>query len=149
MTVRKLAHEKLEADLKALPDLPRAELQRRWVELYGLPCPRHISRLLLTRAIAYRMQERVLGGLDKRLIRTLVRAATDVADGRPIGPAGPMIKPGTRLLREWSGAVHEVIVLEKGVLYRGKNWPSLSSVAREITGARWSGPRFFGLKQTS
>ncbi len=56
------------------------------------------------------------------------------------------IKPGTRLLREWHGVVHEVIVLESSVLYCEKNWPSLSAVAREITGTRWSGPRFFGLK---
>jgi hypothetical protein len=57
----------------------------------------------------------------------------------------PKIKPGTRLLREWQGTVHEVLVLERGVAYQGKTWPSLSAVAREITGARWSGPRFFGL----
>ncbi len=55
-------------------------------------------------------------------------------------------RPGTRLLREWQGVVHEVIVLESSVHYRGETWPSLSAVAREITGTRWSGPRFFGLK---
>ena len=56
------------------------------------------------------------------------------------------IKPGTRLLREWQGRMHEVIILEEGALYDGRTWTSLSAVAREITGARWSGPRFFGLK---
>ena len=56
---------------------------------------------------------------------------------------------GTRLLREWQGRVHEVLILDKGVEYRGKAWPSLSAVAREITGTRWSGPRFFGLNGAS
>ena len=74
------------------------------------------------------------------------RAAADLAAGQTPVSAGPKIKPGTRLLREWQGKVHEVIVLETGVEYRGEAWPSLSAVAREITGTRWSGPRFFGLK---
>ncbi|MCA9758832.1 MAG: DUF2924 domain-containing protein [Candidatus Eisenbacteria bacterium] len=71
--------------------------------------------------------------------------AADLKAGKPPTPP-PRIKSGTRLLREWQGTVHEVIVLDEGVHYRGKAWPSLSAVAREITGARWSGPRFFGLK---
>ncbi|MCB9617762.1 MAG: DUF2924 domain-containing protein [Sandaracinus sp.] len=139
----------LAAELAALPDLPRAELKQRWQELYGIPCPVRMSRKLLRYAIAYRLQERVYGGLDKKTLRRLEKAAASLAAGRSLGPAGPRIKPGTRLLREWQGTVHEVIVLEKGVRYRGKAWPSLSAVAREITGARWSGPRFFGLKEAA
>jgi hypothetical protein len=135
----------LEADLDALPDLPRSELQKRWVDLYQTPCPAQISRRILTRALAYRMQEQVLGGLDALTLRRLDRAARDLAAGRPVAAPVPKIKPGTRLLREWNGKVHEVIVLERGVRYRGQSWPSLSAVAREITGTRWSGPRFFGL----
>lgn len=134
----------LEAELKALPDLPRAELQRRWVELFEIPCPTQISRQLLTRAIAYRMQEQLFGGIDRVTQRRLDRAAADLAAGRKFAAPGTKMKTGTRLLREWNGKVHEVIVLEKGVQYRGKLWPSLSAVAREITGTRWSGPRFFG-----
>lgn len=146
MTARKLAREqKLESELKTLPDLPRAELRKRWVELYETPCPRQISRPLLTRALAYRMQEQVFGGLDRVTQRRLDRATADLATGRSFTTGGSKIKPGTRLLREWNGRVHEVIVLEKGVQYRNRSWPSLSAVAREITGARWSGPRFFGL----
>lgn len=146
MTARKLAREqKLEAELKALPDLPRSELQKRWVELYETPCPAQISRRILTRAIAYRMQEQALGGLDALTLRRLARAERDLAAGRPVAAPVPKIKPGTRLLREWNGKVHEVIVLERGVRYRDQTWPSLSAVAREITGTRWSGPRFFGL----
>lgn len=134
----------LEAELKALPDLPRAELQRRWVELYEIPCPAQISRQLLTRAIAYRMQEQLLGGLDRATQRRLDRATADLAAGRKFATTAAKMRTGTRLLREWNGKVHEVIVLERGVEYRNKLWPSLSAVAREITGTRWSGPRFFG-----
>jgi len=91
------------------------------------------------------MQEQVLGGLDRATRRKLERATVDLAAGKALARPVPKSQPGTRLLREWQGVVHEVIVLEHSVLYRGKNWPSLSAVARAITGARWSGPRFFGL----
>ena len=106
-----------------------------------------MSRVFLLRALAYGIQEKALGGLDRTTRRRLDRAAADLAAGRTPAPPGPRIKPGTRLLREWQGKVYEVIVLEKGVQYRGDSWPSLSAVAREITGTRWSGPRFFGLKE--
>ena len=126
--------------------MTRAELKGRWQELYGSLPPAHISRNLLLRAVAYRMQEEAYGGLSAKTRKQLARAAQEVAAGRPLAIPSSRIKPGTRLLREWHGVVHEVIVLESSVLYREKNWPSLSAVAREITGARWSGPRFFGLK---
>lgn len=131
--------------LAALQGLSYEVLKARWQELFGTPLQARLSRRLLLYAIAYRMQEQVLGGLTPATRRQLMRAAQDLARGRaPSSPA--TIKPGTRLLREWQGVVHEVIVLERGVQYRGKAWPSLSAVAREITGTRWSGPLFFGLK---
>jgi len=133
-------------DLDALCELPRAELRERWQALYGSPPPAQISRKLLLRAIAYRMQEEIYGGLSAKTRRQLARVAQDLAAGRSPKAPATKIKPGTRLLREWQGVVHEVIVLENSVQYRDKDWPSLSAVAREITGARWSGPRFFGLK---
>lgn len=145
MPPRKVAQETLAAELAALPTLPRRMLQQRWVDLYGSSCPAHMSRGLLVRALAYRMQENVLGGLDRTTQRRLDRAAADLAAGRSFAAPGAKIKPGTRLLREWNGRVHEVIVLEGKVQYRDQSWPSLSAVAREITGTRWSGPRFFGL----
>ncbi len=143
---RKRAYEGLSAELAALGELSRRNLKLRWESLYGMPPPAHTSRLLLLRAVAYRIQEQALGGLDPTTRRRLARAAEDLAAGRT--PAAPKrkIKPGTRLLREWQGVVHEVIVLESDVQYRGESWPSLSAVAREITGTRWSGPRFFGLR---
>ncbi len=133
-------------DLEALYELTRAELKGCWREFYGSLPPAHISRKLLLRAVAYRMQEEAYGGLSVRIRKQLGRASQDLAAGRSPKASTAKIKPGTRLLREWQGVVHEVIVLEDSVLYRGKDWPSLSAVAREITGARWSGPRFFGLK---
>lgn len=135
----------LAADLAALHELSLDELKGRWLDLYGSTCPPRMSREFLFRAIAYRIQEQALGGLDRSTRRRLDRAAADLAAGRTPTALAPKIKPGTRLLREWQGKVHEVIVLEKGVEYREKSWPSLSAVAREITGTRWSGPRFFGL----
>lgn len=147
MARRRQASTTLAGDLAALEELSRAELRQRWEDLYGIPCSTHMSRQLLLRALAYRMQEQALGGLDPATRRRLDQAAKDLAAGRPLAAPAPKIKPGTRLLREWQGVVHEVIVLDRGVQYRDQSWPSLSAVAREITGTRWSGPRFFGLKE--
>ena len=135
----------LASDLAALPDLPLSDLKERWQAVYGTPPPPRLGRTLMVRAIAHRLQERTLGGLTPATRRRLARAADELAAGR-LG-AAPAIKPGTRLLREWQGVVHEVVVLEDGVRYRGTTWRSLSAVAREITGTRWSGPLFFGLKE--
>ncbi len=146
MARRKHAGETLAADLAALQELSHGELKQRWQDLYGSECPARTSRAFLLRAVAYRIQEQALGGLDRATRRRLVRASEDLAAGRNPATSAPKIKPGTRLLREWQGVVYEVMVLESGVQYRGDPWPSLSAVAREITGTRWSGPRFFGLK---
>ncbi len=134
------------AELEALNPLSQKELRERWVELYETTCPRFMKRGLLIRALAYRIQENAFGGLDRATRRRLDQAAAALDAGRPVSPPGPKFKPGTRLLREWQGTTHEVLVLEKGVQYRDREWPSLSAVAEEITGAHWSGPRFFGLK---
>ncbi len=136
----------LARDLAALPGLPLDDLKARWRELYGTPPPPKLSRKLMVRAIAYRLQEQALGGLGPVTRRRLARAAEDIGAGRPPSAGSSTIKPGTRLLREWQGVTHEVTILETGVQYRGETWASLSAVAREITGTRWSGPVFFGLK---
>jgi len=138
--------KRLADELAALSGLSYAALRARWPELYGAPLQARLSRRILLYAIAYRLQEQVLGGLTPATRRKLARAAKDLAEGRAPTQPAMTIKPGTRLLREWQGVVHEVIVLERGARYRGKQWPSLSAVAREITGTRWSGPLFFGLK---
>lgn len=143
---REGADRAIAEELRALPDLSLDELKRRWEDLYGSPPPSRLGRMLMTRAIAYRMQEHAFGGLRPVIQRRLARAADEVGARRTPSAPPATIKPGTRLLREWQGVTHEVIVMEDGVQYRGETWPSLSAVAREITGTRWSGPLFFGLK---
>ena len=149
MKRKKRSTADVEAELDALESLSHAELKARWNELYEVPCPPHMSRKFLLRAAAYRIQENAFGGLSRATRRRLEKIAADVATGKPLRSPGPQIKPGTRLLREWQGVVHEVTIREDGVEYRDRTWPSLSAVAREITGARWSGPRFFGLKEAA
>ncbi len=115
--------------------------------LYGTEPPRRISRDLLVRALVYRIQEQALGGLKPSTRRLLAKVAADASDRRPIRAAPePTLKPGTVLLREWHGTQHQVIVREDGIVFLGKTYKSLSQVARRITGTKWSGPLFFGLK---
>lgn len=144
-----MSREDLASELARLPTLDRAELQARWHALYGRDTPVQISRPILVRAIAYRMQEQVLGGLKPATRRLLDKVADDLAAGRPVTTQAPTLKSGTQLLREWRGKTHEVIVSEDGVLFRGERYRSLSEVARVITGSRWSGPRFFGLTSST
>ena len=137
---------RLAEDLAGLPGLNRKDLIEHWRDLYGNEPPRGISQQLLLRAVAYKMQERVLGGLKPSTRRLLAKIAEDASAGRQTTISSPVIKPGTRLLREWHGLTHEVVVLDVGVQFQGKQYRSLSEVARLITGTRWSGPLFFGLK---
>lgn len=143
---REGADRALAEELAALPDLPPDDLKRRWRDLYGSPPPSRFGRALMIRTIAYRLQEQAFGGLRPVTRRRLARASEEIGAGRTPSAVPAAIKPGTRLLREWQGVTHEVIVLEDGVQYRGATLASLSAVAREITGTRWSGPLFFGLK---
>ena len=124
-----------------------ANLKQRWRALYGSEPPPHISRELLIRALAYRIQEKALGGLKPSTRRLLTKVAADASARRPIEVAPePSIKPGTVLLREWHGTQHQVIVREDSIVFNGKRYKSLSQVAYRITGTKWSGPLFFGLK---
>lgn len=132
-----------------LQELDTAALRTLWGEIFGRPPPKHANRDLLPRALAYNIQVQAFGGLRPATRRRLARAAEEIAAGRTPSAPPAVVKPGTRLLREWQGVTHEVIVMEDGVQYRGKTWSSLSAVAREITGTRWSGPLFFGLKDRS
>ena len=141
-TTSVLAHE-----IAALRQATRADLKERWRALYGTEPPRRISRDLLVRALAYRIQEKALGGLKPFTRRLLAKVAADASARRSVQVAPqPTLKPGTVLLREWHGTQHQVIVREGGIVFRGKPYKSLSEVAYRITGTKWSGPRFFGLK---
>jgi hypothetical protein len=129
MATIKKPPQALDAELNVLEELTRFELMQRWEDLFGVPSPARMSRVFLLRAVAYRMQEQALVGLDRATRRRLERAAVDLAAGRAVAAPRPKIKPGTRLLREWQGITHEVIVLEKGVQYRDQTWPSLAAIA--------------------
>jgi hypothetical protein len=136
----------LAAGVAALAGMTAADLRTEWRRLYRAHPPKKLSRDLLELAVAWKLQERVLGGfsaITKRQLAELAQtmeAKSDVAKTRKIS-----LKPGARLLRAWGGETHEVVVVEDGFLWRGKTWRSLSVIVREMTGTRWSGPRFFGL----
>jgi hypothetical protein len=134
-------------EIEELQEATSANLKERWRALYRSEPPRRISRDLLIRALAYRIQEKVLGGLTPSTRRLLTKVAADASARRPIQVAPePGLKPGTVLLREWHGNQHQVIVREDGIVFNGKQYKSLSQVAYRITGTKWSGPLFFGLK---
>jgi hypothetical protein len=134
------AGEDLGMALTRLERASRHYLAELWAAYFGVAPPPRISRALMIHAVAYKMQERELGGLSTTTRRLLSEEGTRAARRSRV------IRPGTVLIREWHGVAHQVTVGEEGVLYRGERYCSLSEVARLITGARWSGPRFFGLK---
>ena len=124
-----------------LEKMDLAELRQAWTCLIGTPIPR-VSAPIFRLAIAFDLQAREAGGLSSASIR---RLETLASQGRMSVP----VQPGMRLVREWKGALHVVIVDEGGNLnWKARKWHSLSEVARAITGSRWSGPAFFGLVET-
>jgi hypothetical protein len=144
---RRMDGRGLASELAGLPHLDREALLARWHNLYGTEPPYRVSQQLLVQAIAYRLQEQELGGLKPSIRRFLAKAAEDTRNGQQISAPPPLIKPGTRLLREWHGITHEVTVMDDGVMLNGKKYKSLSEVAQLITGVKWSGPLFFGLRK--
>ena len=142
--------EDLSAEIAGLTALSRERLQAKWRELYHTETPRKIGRDLLIRAIAYRLQENAYDGLKPATRRVLAKVAEDASARRPVRIAPERtLKPGTVLLRDWHGVQHQVTVLETAIMFQKKQYKSLSEVARKITGTRWSGPLFFGLKSTN
>jgi len=133
--------------LEAIPNLPRALLVERWTEIYRNPPPKGISRRLLEYAYAYLLQVQAYGGLKPAARRKLQQLAQLSDSDIPPATAAKSraLSPGSRLVREWHGQTHIVDVLESGFQCGDRHYRSLSEVARTITGARWSGPRFFGL----
>ncbi len=131
----------------AVSGLRREDLIEEWIKAHkGLP-PKGISRRLLAYSAAYHQQARAFGGLKPATRRKLRQIAASPTDGEsPTNRQGQRqrLPPGSRLVRDWQGRTHTVEVLESGFLYDGRHYRSLSEVARVITGARWSGPRFFG-----
>ena len=139
-----------DSDIAALPTLSAHELRVVW---RGLRCGEPTagsSRDLMLREIAYKMQERTHGGLAPAIRRRLRALAEEIeANGAEALASVPLLKPGTRLLREWGGKTHTVIVLDDGFEYESERHHSLTQIARRITSAHWSGPRFFGLRKAA
>lgn len=140
----------VEHRIRELSDLSLPQLRKRWTRTFNAPVPQGMSRDLLVRGLAYRLQEQVLGALSRSTKRRLNTMAGQLRHDRHGGFAtGTALKAGTKLVREWQARSYSVIVLEDGFAYDGKRYRSLSMIAREITGARWSVPRFFGLNGRS
>jgi hypothetical protein len=116
------------------------ELRQQYQATFRQSAPPRLGGDLLRRALAYQAQAEELGGLPRRIEKHLRADSTPAEHNRH-----QRILPGTQLVREWQGEMHTVDVLERGYGWRGESFASLSAVAREITGTRWSGPRFFGL----
>ena len=135
-------HRQLECNLAALTEQSRDELIEHWSINYGRSPPKGISRRLLERAAAHEMQVAAHGGLKSEVRHRLLSA---VKHGKTAASTSRNLSPGTRLVREWNGRSHTVEVIDIGFDWNGKVYKSLSAVAFAITGARWSGPRFFGL----
>ena len=140
--------DKCTQTLERLPSMDRAELQQLWQDLFGKPPHPKLRRQLLVPILAYRVQEKVYGGL-KASTRNYLRRLALQLEANKSTPKPQRIKPGTKLLRRWHDETHEVVVTEHGYFYRGSEYKTLSEVAGLITGARWSGPLFFGLKKRS
>jgi Protein of unknown function (DUF2924) len=141
--VSELDHQKLAAEIGGLTVLNNDELKARWKAAYGTGAPARMKRGLLRYAVAYCMQEHALGGLKPSTRRLLERIASDARTGRPVRST-PLdnVRAGAVLIRRWGGVDHQGLMLQEGVMFRGKRHRSLSEVARVITGNRWSGPLF-------
>ena len=134
------------AQLRALEPMDVAGLRAEWRRLYRSTPPKRVSRELLILGVAWKIQERVQGGFSAATKRRLAALTRSLAQDGDIARARvTRAKPGSSLIREWGGRTHSVAVSEDGFEWNGKTWRSLSAIAREITGAHWSGPRFFGL----
>jgi hypothetical protein len=147
----------IQLDIERLRTLDGEALRIEWRNLFGKRAPKALPKSLLVRALAYRLQALEFGDLDPQTLRVLNayagkgagksrdRVRMDGVQGAPSVLGSPRIKPGSILVREWSGVLHRVIALEGGFAWNGGTYRSLSEVARAITGVRWNGPRFFGL----
>jgi hypothetical protein len=133
----------IDDEVRGLEALDTGALKERWLELYGSDPPKGLSAKLMRRAIAYELQVNASGGPKSSIRKTLQRSVSKVAHAE--SNAAIRIPPGTRLIRQWHGDTYVVDVSEDGVRWKDRSFSSLSAVAREITGARWNGRKFFGV----
>jgi hypothetical protein len=133
----------IRAEVEQLRSLDKDDLRARWRKMFGKEPPRALTKDLLGRMLAWRIQEKFYGGHDKATIKMLDELAR--GEAAKVG-AAPRLKPGTVLMREYRGVRHTVTIVHDGVIWQERTYPSLSTVARAITGTSWNGPRFFGLR---
>jgi hypothetical protein len=140
--------QKLASQLEQIRELNLEELREQWRTWFGTEPPPKLRSSLMVQGIAYRLQEKAFGGLKPATLRLLERIGDDAAARRQVSatPEKIRVSTDTVLIREWHGTKHQVTVLKDGFLYHAKRFRSLSEIARTITGSRWSGPLFFGLK---
>jgi hypothetical protein len=144
--------DKLDIEIARLRSLDVDALRAKWHTVFRRKAPPRLARHLLFRILAYRLQVDHLGDLDPDVRHILERSEStaDVSQlARDLHQIRPGLKPGTVLTREWDGHLQQVVVLADGFSWRGNTYPSLSKVASAITGTRWNGPRFFGLRDPS
>jgi Protein of unknown function (DUF2924) len=141
--------EALDVEIARLRDLDVGGLRSRWHAVRGRPAPPHLPRHLLFRVLAYRLQADRWGDLDAESGRLLDHSGSPEQAGQSAvarSPQNAELRPGTVLGREWNGRMHRVAVLAEGFAWNDQTYPSLSKVALAITGTRWNGPKFFGLR---
>ena len=137
----------LQQEISDLLTLDMDGMRDKWAALFGFKPSPLLGRLFMIRSIAYRLQERMFGGLKPSIQRLLDRVCDAAPDADLARLPKKRASAGTVLVREWRDVRHRVTVLDDAVVYRGQRYKSLSEVARVITGTRWSGPRFFGLRR--
>jgi hypothetical protein len=143
-----VTQDKVEAEIARLRGLSLEELRAQWKRQMRSPAPACFKSDLLFRTLAYQLQVKAFGGLDRATERLLDRLAKAEDPGAVMASLRRRrIKPGTELIREWAGTAHRVVVTEGGFAYAGQSYTSLSEIAGLITGTNWNGPRFFGLRQ--
>jgi len=142
--------QKLADELAALDKMSIGDLRSAWRRLYRAHPPRSLRRDLVQMAVAWKIQEKALGGHSAAARRQLKDLAQRLEDKSGLAEVRRVrLRPGARLIREWRGTTYEVLVTEDGFSWRGESQQSLSVIARQITGARWSGPRFFGIDKAA
>jgi hypothetical protein len=142
MDQRSVDSAAIEAEVNQIRSLGIDALRKRWRLMFGAIPPRGLTKDILGRMIAYRIQEEAFGGLDRETIKLLDR----LARGHRPSELNRRLKPGTILVREYEGTRHTVTVVADGFLWQEKTYSSLSTIAQLITGTKWNGPRFFGLR---
>ena len=136
----------VEQEVARIQAMNIAELRAMWCALMKSEPPKAFGPDLLRRSLAYRIQEKAYGGLDAKTARLLNLLITQSAKNAGKISLPRRTKPGTVIVRKWNGKRHSVKVSEDGFLFEGQPYESLSEIARQITGTRWNGPRFFGLR---